>query len=247
LARSSLSGQAGSSAGGEQPKFVTCSEGRHVLVKFSGADPSVASQRWSDLLICESLALRTVQAAGIPAATAHTLLIGGRRFLEVERFDRVGLRGRRALLSLGAIDDEYFGHRDTWTKAAQRLLAARNIDAEDARRIRWLDVFGQLIGNTDRHFGNISFFAEDNGRFRLAPAYDMLPMAFAPVGADVIERPFEPAPPTADTLEVWADAARHALGYWSQLAQSAELSAGFRERSLRCHEAVARLAASHLR
>jgi len=246
LARSSLSGQAGSSAGGEQPKFVTCSEGRHVLVKFSGADPGVASQRWSDLLICESLALRTVQAAGIPAATAHTLLIGGRRFLEVERFDRVGLRGRRALLSLGAIDDEYFGHRDTWTKAAQRLLAARNIDAEDARRIRWLDVFGQLIGNTDRHFGNISFFADDNRRFRLAPAYDMLPMVFAPVGADVIERPFEPAPPTADTLEVWADAARHALSYWSQLAESAELSAGFRERSLRCHEAVARLAASHL-
>ena len=246
LARSSLSGQAGSSAGGEQPKFVTCSEGRHVLVKFSGADPSGASQRWSDLLICESLALRTVQAAGIPAATAHTLLIGGRRFLEVERFDRVGRRGRRALLSLGAIDDEYFGHRDTWTKAARRLLAARNIDAEDARRIRWLDVFGQLIGNTDRHFGNISFFAEDSRRFRLAPAYDMLPMVFAPVGADVIERPFEPAPPTADTLEVWADAARHALGYWSQLAQSAELSAGFRERCLRCHEAVARLAASHL-
>lgn len=247
LARSSLSGQAGSSAGGEQPKFVTCSEGRHVLVKFSGADESAASRRWSDLLLCESLALQTVQAAGIPAATAHTLLIDGRRFLEVERFDRVGRRGRRALLSLGAIDDEYFGHRDTWTKAAQRLLAARNIDAEDARRIRWLDVFGQLIGNTDRHFGNISFFLEDSRRFRLAPAYDMLPMLFAPVGADVIDRPFEPAPPTADTLDVWADAARRALNYWGQLTESAELSAGFRERSLRCREAVAKLAASHLR
>jgi hypothetical protein len=242
LARSSMSGQAGSSAGGEQPKFATSSEGRHVLVKFSGADEGAASRRWSDLLVCESLALAAVHAAGIPAATAHTLFIDGRRFLEVERFDRVGRLGRRPLLSLGAIDDEYFGHRDNWTKAAQRLLAAGRIDAEDARGIRWLDVFGQLIGNTDRHFGNISFFVEDSGRFRLAPAYDMLPMVFAPVGADVIERPFEPAPPTADTLDVWADAARHALSYWSQLIQSTELSIEFREQCSRCREAVAKLA-----
>jgi len=238
LARSSLSGQAGSSAGGEQPKFVTCSEGRHVLVKFSGADPSGASQRWSDLLICESLALRTVQAAGIPAATAHTLLIGGRRFLEVERFDRVGRRGRRALLSLGAIDDEYFGHRDTWTKAARRLLAARNIDAEDARRIRWLDVFGQLIGNTDRHFGNLSFFVEEpgffvkeTGRLRLAPVYDMLPMVFAPSGTMLVERTFEPGPPIAETLDVWVDAARHAQHYWKRLLDCSALSDAFRQRA----------------
>jgi hypothetical protein len=242
LARSSMSGQPGSSAGGEQPKFATYSEGRHVLVKFSGEDEGVASRRWRDLLVCERLALEAIGAAGIPATTARSLSIDGRRFLEVERFDRVGRRGRRALLSLGAIDDEYFGHRDNWTKAAQRLLAARSIDAEDARRIRWLDVFGQLIGNTDRHFGNISFFVEDSGRFRLAPAYDMLPMVFAPVGTDVIERPFEPAPPTADTLDVWPDAARRALTYWSQLAASAELSHEFRERCLRCRDALATLA-----
>ncbi len=241
LARSSMSGQPGSSAGGEHPKFATYAEGRHVLVKFSGEDESAASRRWRDLLVCEHLALEAVRAAGLPTATARSLFIEGRRFLEVERFDRVGRRGRRALLSLGAIDDEYFGHRDNWTKAAQRLLAARRIDAEDARRIRWLDAFGQLIGNTDRHFGNISFFVEDNDRFRLAPTYDMLPMVFAPVGADVIERSFEPAPPTADTLDVWPDAARRALIYWSQLAESADLSTGFRERCLRCREAVAQL------
>jgi hypothetical protein len=242
LARASMEGQPGSSAGGEHPKFTAYSEGRHVLVKFSAADEGAATQRWRDLLVCESLALDAIRSEGLPAAVSRSLFIEGRRFLEVERFDRVGLRGRKALLSLGAIDDEYFGHRDTWTKAAQRMLAARRLGPEDARRMRWLDTFGQLTGNSDRHFGNLSFFVEDDGRFRLAPVYDMLPMLFAPVEADIIERRFEPAPPTADNLDVWLQAARCAVAYWGRLAESAELSGEFRERALRCQHAVEVLA-----
>ncbi len=37
-----------------------------------------------------------------------------------------------------------------------------------------------LIGNTDRHFGNVTLFDRYEGPFELAPAYDMLPMLFAP-------------------------------------------------------------------
>jgi hypothetical protein len=242
LARASMEGQPGSPAGGEQPKFAAYSRGRHVLVKFSAADESVAAQRWRDLLVSESLALESIRAEGLPAAAARTLSIEGRRFLEAERFDRTGSRGRKALLSLGAIDDEYFGHRDTWTKAAQRMLASGRLDLEDARRMRWLDTFGQLIGNSDRHFGNLSFFLEGDGRFRLAPVYDMLPMLFAPVSADIVERRFEPSPPTADNLDVWPHAARCAVAYWSRLAASSELSSEFRERALRCQSAVEALA-----
>jgi hypothetical protein len=232
-----MAGQPGSSAGGEQPKFAAYLEGRHVLVKFSG-DEGVAAQRWRDLLVCESLALDTLRTEGLPAATARSLSIEGRGFLEVERFDRAGHRGRRALLSLGAIDDEYFGHRDTWTRAALRMLAAQRIDPEDARRMRWLDTFGQLTGNTDRHFGNLSFFVEEDGRFRLAPVYDMLPMIFAPEGTDLIERRFEPAPPTADNLDVWPHAARCAVTYWGRLGASDELSSEFRQMALRCRDVV---------
>lgn len=238
LARASMMGQPGSSAGGEHPKFTAYSEGRHVLVKFSPADESAAAQRWRDLLACENIALELLRAEGLPAAMARSLSIEGRRFLEVERFDRVGSRGRKALLSLGAIDDEYFGHRDTWTKAAQRMLTARRLDPEDARSMRWLDSFGQLIGNSDRHFGNLSFFVEEDGRFRLAPVYDMLPMLFAPVGTDLIERRFEPAPPTADNLDVWPQAARCAATYWGRLGALGELSHEFRQLALHCRDVV---------
>jgi hypothetical protein len=251
LVRRSLMGQPGSSAGGEQPKFAAYSEGRHVLVKFAGGDEGAAARRWVDVLACEHFALEAIRAAEIPSASSALIDTGGYRFLEVERFDRIGQRGRRSLVSLGAIDDEYFGHRDTWTNAARRLLDAEFIDAEDARRMRWLDTFGQLIGNTDQHFGNLSFFVEDAGSFvqdvvklRLAPVYDMLPMVFAPRGTSVVESRFEPRPPTANNLDVWHHAARHAVAYWNQLVDSAELSDGFRALCTRCRDEVEKLIAS---
>jgi hypothetical protein len=183
-----------------------------------------------------------VRAAGIPAAPATSFDLAGSHFLELERFDRVGPRGRVAVLSLAAIDNELYGFRDSWSKAAQRLLDDRLIPPEDARSLRWLDAFGQLIGNTDRHFGNITLFGSNRGPFRLAPAYDMLPMIFAPVGANVIVRPFTPAAPTAENLEVWPEAIRWALTYWSQLAEASELSSGFRALCTECREDVQRLA-----
>ncbi|GHG88547.1 type II toxin-antitoxin system HipA family toxin YjjJ [Comamonas sp. JC664] len=244
LARSSMTSEAGSSAGGEQPKFTAYVEGRHVLVKFAASDDSAAAQRWRELLVCEGLALDTVRAAGIPAATTRSLNVDGYQFLEVERFDRLGERGRKGLLSLKAIDNEYLGHDgkgSTWTSAAKYLLQSEYIGTEDARRIRWLDTFGQLTANTDRHFGNLSFFEEGPKQFRLAPAYDMLPMMFAPVGTSIVERTFEPRPPTSETLDVWADAAQHALAYWNLLDQTQGLSQAFREQCARCRDTLAEL------
>jgi hypothetical protein len=241
LAQAALSGQPGSSAGGEHPKFAISAEGRHVIVKFAGGDDSAATQRWKDLLVCERYALDAVRAAGFPAALAQAVEAEGYCFLAVTRFDRVGPRGRKPLLSLRAIDNEYFGHQDSWTQAALRLLAGQHLPAEDARAMRWLDTFGQLIGNTDRHFGNLSFFVEGHLKFRLAPVYDMLPMVFAPHGSTLVERPFTPAPPMASTLDVWGHAARCAREYWSTLASAPELSRAFRERCAQAGDGVARL------
>jgi hypothetical protein len=194
------------------------------LVKFSGTDDSPATRRWRDLLVCESVALETLRAFTVPAANARWLDVQGRRFLEVERYDRVGIRGRKALLSLASIDAEYVGDGGSWTRMANRLVAAQLLDASDALQVRWLDVFGQLIANTDRHSGNLSFFVDEKGRFHFAPAYDMLPMLLAPVQMEVIDRSLDLAPPTIDTANVWAAAARAAGSYWERLTGNANLS-----------------------
>ena len=67
-------GRAGSSAAGEFPKFTALRDldgamTPHVIVKFSGAGGSGAERRWSDLLVCEHLALihELPQPPGVPA------------------------------------------------------------------------------------------------------------------------------------------------------------------------------------
>lgn len=230
LARRSASEDVGSSAGGERPKFGAFSGGRHVLVKFASDADTASARRWRDLLWCEWYALETVREAGRAAAHARCLDVAGWRFLEVARFDRVGARGRRALLSLLAITNEYGGRIESWTSAAHELRRRPFVLPEaDARALRWLDVFGHLIGNTDRHFGNVSFFVGDGLGLRLAPAYDMLPMILAPSGEDLPSRALSANPPTGDTLDVWPDAAAWAVRYWRGVRDNAGLGPGVRD------------------
>lgn len=170
----------GSSAGGEQPKFVAFTD-RHVLVKFTSAADNLVRRRWSDLLAAEHIAAQLLLNAGIPASHSRLFDIGGRRFLEVERFDRVGNFGRRALHSLTSIEAEFVGAASSpWPILAETLAAQGTITAEAAASASLLYAFGTLIGNSDMHNGNLSFISEHGRPYQLAPAYDMLPMVFAP-------------------------------------------------------------------
>ena len=175
----------GSSAGGEQPKFtafVMTSEGpRHVIVKFSELENGSVSERWRDLLLAEHLALNTLREAGIPAAMTQIIDYGGQRFLESERFDRIGSLGRQGLFSLAALDAEFAGLGiGGWPIIAQRLAVSGQIHTDAAAGVDILWAFGTLIGNTDMHNGNLSFVSKHGRPYELAPAYDMTPMAFAP-------------------------------------------------------------------
>lgn len=171
---------AGSSAGGEQPKFVAYN-GRHILVKFTARSDNTVTERWRDLLLAEHLAGRVLADAGLPAVESQIVDIGARRFLEVERFDRVGPLGRRAVHSLISLDFEFIGDAvSPWPVLAARLATSGVITAEAAEIATILYAFGVLIGNTDMHNGNLSFVSEQGRPYEIAPSYDMLPMAFRP-------------------------------------------------------------------
>jgi hypothetical protein len=180
-------------------------------------------------LFAEHAALSLLREQGVPAANSRLLDAGGRLFLEVERFDRCGDLGRRGLLSLAALDDHYVGRRRSWTDTADHLVQAGLISQDEARLTRLLDTFGALIANTDRHLGNLSLFA-DNFAHSLAPAYDMLPMAYRPTDqGEVRAVEFRPPTPTATNAEVWPQALQMALAYWERLAATAEISEGLRQ------------------
>lgn len=235
LARQSTLGlHVGSSAGGEFPKFTTLRviDGRptHVLVKFSGSDDAPGSQRWSDLLVCEHLAAQAIAThLAIPTATTRIHRAGNRTCLEVERFDRHGLHGRSALCSWASLNDAMFGLAGRpWTEAARRLRERGWIDAATEDAIARLWYFGQLIGNTDMHDGNLSFTPVEAG-LALAPVYDMLPMMHAPQrGIEVPERSFEAVLPMPSELGRWRSALRAAIAFWNAAEGDERISPGFR-------------------
>jgi hypothetical protein len=223
----------GSSAGGEQPKFCTtvgpANAGRAVLVKFSPAGDAPTDQRTRDLLVCEHLALKTLLDAGVSAATTQIFTGAGRVFLEAERFDRTA-KGRIGMVSLMVYDAEYVGAMDNWAATANRMQERQLLRPEDARTLRLLEAYGVLIANTDRHYGNISLLLQDDD-WILAPAYDMLPMHYAPVGGELVARNFaeRPLQPTAATLPEWPRALALARSFWAAAAADARISAGFRQ------------------
>jgi hypothetical protein len=233
LARMAQAGEPpGSSAGGEQPKFTALvgddAALRHVLVKFSPPLTQTDGERWADLLRCEDLALRVINDSGIPAARAQIVPGGERIFLEVERFDRVGRLGRAALFSLRAIDGAFVGCGGDWLHCGTALHRAKVLSAEDARRMRWLKVFGDLIANSDMHAGNLSFQSQPTGHYTLAPVYDMLPMLYRPVSGELLPRIYTPPLPTMETVGVWPDALQAALLFWEWVSIDGEISSGFR-------------------
>lgn len=238
LAALSLAGeQVGSSAGGEQPKFgcLTEHDGKgylHALVKFSLGAANDNAERWADLLQAEALALDVLRRHGVSASEAQILFATtGEIFLEVQRFDRIGLNGRAGMISLESVAAEFLGQRAVnWVDSAKALQQLGIIDSECVERISLIYAFGKLIANSDMHPGNLSFLNPLQRPLRLAPVYDMLPMAFAPVSSGsmrhgVVEIKLEPQLGKA----CWSEALAWAIDYWQAVSDCETISGAFRQ------------------
>lgn len=230
----------GSSAAGEFPKFTAAralpsARTPHVIVKFSGADRSATVQRWSDLLVCEHLALTTLaNETSLPAATSRVLQAHGRTFLETERFDRHGQFGRSALVSLASLNECFLGSSEqSWPRLVQRLATViPGIPQVEAVATLWW--FGRLIANSDMHTGNMSFTLEPQfgaaPSLEMAPAYDMLPMHYAPLaGGEVPTREFAPPLPLPTEKTQWRAACVAATSFWHSAATDQRISVAFRK------------------
>jgi hypothetical protein len=223
-------GDPGSSAAGEQPKFlVTNDHGEHLIVKFSPPTTESVGARISDILICEHLAMTRLRLSGISAAKTEIVSEGKRTFLEVERFDRVESKGRQGVVSLGALTAEFVGDANSWSDAAEALANNKTIPLEWATRIRFLDIFGALIANSDRHLFNVSFLSEHGTKLLdLAPVYDMCPMFYAPRGNQIVPCQFVPPIPRKRDGDLWAKALPLAMDFWGEVSNDARISKEFR-------------------
>ncbi|MEI8257296.1 MAG: type II toxin-antitoxin system HipA family toxin YjjJ [Deltaproteobacteria bacterium] len=234
LAARAVAGEpVGSSAAGEQPKFTATIDGgrrgvRHVIVKFTDRIDSRAGRRWADLLVAEHHAAQVLREGGVGAAVTEVLDAGQRRFLEVQRFDRVGASGRAGFATLAAFDGDHYGLQDDWASAADRMETDGWLDDAGARRLRIAWCFAALIGNTDAHFGNAGLEIGEGRPLGVAPVYDMLPMMHRPgPNGEIVDRPFVVRLPVPRRVDVWRVAGTIAVTFWERVASDPRVTRGF--------------------
>ena len=205
----------GSSAGGEQPKFTALVDGQHRIIKFA-TDQTDNARRWQDLLMLEHVASETLRDAGIEATETQLLDVNGLRCLIINRFDRIGRTGRRAVMTLAAASEQVDG---TWTDAAEGMRRRGELSDEGLQRIALLDAYGSLIANTDRHQYNVSLFPTET-RYTVAPAFDQLPMAYAPPASGNLRNSAIAGPrPAVNTLAIWGEAQELAAEFWRRASE----------------------------
>lgn len=222
----------GSSAGGEQPKFLVDLLGetvRPLIVKFSPPIAEPIGRRWADLLMAEHVAAEILSANGGVVARSEVIDIGDRRYLEVERFDRTSGGGRLPVISLRAVAAALLkGIGHPWTDYARSLREQGWLTELDANRLASAWEFGRLIANTDMHEGNASLIFTPQRPVRLAPIYDMLPMAYRPGSQGQI--PGLQENPLALAANAPASRERDiAAEFWNRLASSDRISTEFSE------------------
>lgn len=232
---------AASSAGGEQPKFVTeiastATNSQHLIVKFSPPRGTPFGERWHDLLHLEHLAMTVLGAHGVAVATTRVIESKERTYLESERFDRIGIEGKRHVVAATSVHDEFVKTpRQNWVATCAALVAQKLLSLNDLQSVARQHFFGQYIGNTDMHFGNLSFFVDDvvKPHFTVAPAYDMLPMMWRP-GVHSGELDASPVRPQYQLAGYAAEASaarEWAIDYWERATQLAPLSSALRQAS----------------
>lgn len=238
-----LMGDAGSSAAGEQPKFITIllPEIKHVIVKFSPPLNTDVGRRVADLLICECIASRVLRKHGQLTARTEIIIAKNRIFLEIERFDRLNQFARRGLISLFSLDIEFSGTLSSWSKAAAELIKQKILPPKCYPTIRFRELFGELISNSDMHLANFSFFTNGLQVKEPAPVYDMLPMLFMPSGNEIIHKTFEPQLPLPEEKVLWSLAYAAASEFWNEVLNDERISDAFKQIAGTCKNKIAEL------
>lgn len=183
----------GVSAGGARPKavlafnddFTSVRSGQadvpdgftHCIMKFDGvSEHSRSEEAFGDPLgygAMEYVYYLMATACGIEMMPCRLLDEGSRRHFVTQRFDRVGNR-KRHVQTLNALAHVSYKRAGSYSYA-ELFATARELGlgAEDAMQLFRRMVFNIVARNHDDHSKNVSFMLDREGRWRLAPAYDL--------------------------------------------------------------------------
>ena len=168
----------GSPLGGAKPKALIDIGGDQWVIKFFNNEPV-------DTPLIEHATMTLAARAGITVARTQVIRLVGMNAIAIHRFDRE--QGRRihsisagtAIRAATASGDEPAMGYPELARILRRIGITRDdINQQDARELFRRMVYNILVDNTDDHEKNHSLLIVnplENGRLKLAPAYDILP------------------------------------------------------------------------
>jgi serine/threonine-protein kinase HipA len=168
----------GSPLGGSKPKALIEIKGEQWVIKFFNNEPV-------DTPLIEHATMTLAQRAGITVAKTQVIHLAGANAVAVRRFDREPRRrihsisagtAIRAVTPSGA--EPEMGYPELAGILRRVGVTQDDINQRDARELFRRMVFNILVDNTDDHEKNHSLLVVnpfENGRLKLAPAYDVLP------------------------------------------------------------------------
>jgi len=168
----------GSPLGGAKPKALIEIDGHEWVIKFFNNEPV-------DVPLIEHATMTLARKAGINTAETQVIKLQDGNALAVRRFDRTpGVRVHsisagtaiRAATASGA--EPEMGYPALARILRRTGVSLNDTNVRDARELFRRMVFNILIDNTDDHEKNHALLVvspRENGRLKLAPAYDVLP------------------------------------------------------------------------
>lgn len=168
----------GSPLGGAKPKALISIGGEQWVIKFFNHEPI-------DAPVVEHASMTLAERAGITVAQTRVIQLVGLHAVAIRRFDRQqGLRihsisaGTAIRAATISGQEPQMGYPELARILRRVGVTQANINQQDARELFRRMVFNILIDNTDDHEKNHSLLVVnpfENGRLKLAPAYDVLP------------------------------------------------------------------------
>lgn len=170
--------RAGGSLGGAKPKALIDIGGEQWVIKFFSGEPV-------DTRLIEHATMTLAEQAGITVAKTQVIPLIGANAVAVRRFDREP-SGRIHSISAGTAiravtasgEEPEMGYPELGRILRRIGIPKGDINQRDARELFRRMVFNILVDNTDDHEKNHSLLVVnpiENGRLKLAPAYDVLP------------------------------------------------------------------------
>ena len=145
----------------------------YYLIKLDGVSAKAGFKETENYGRLEYSFYKLVKACGIDMTECSLIEENGRAHFLTKRFDRENGKKIHMQTLCGIAHFDYRLHRAYSYEQAFNVMRALRLPYSEAKEMFRRMVFNVVVRNQDDHTKNISFLMDENGRWRLSPAYDM--------------------------------------------------------------------------